>query len=105
MEKAPKKILLFSAFLIMALGLTSCDPERRKKCEWTLEYESRTKLKIKDRHVNVCARNRKNNKQDCRFQVNEKVYNSAKNKKFRYVDIEHDSGGIPRTIRRIKYCN
>jgi len=48
---------------------------------------------------------RKNNKQDCRFQVNEKVYNSAKNKKFRYVDIEHDSGGIPRTIRRIKYCS
>jgi hypothetical protein len=90
---------------ISVLLMTSCDPEGKKKCQWTLEPEpnligSATVAGM----IPVCARNRTTNKEDCRFQADMNFAKSAWMKKFRYVDIEADNSKLPRVIKNIKFC-
>ena len=87
------------------LLLTSCDPEGRQQCQWTLEPEPKNIGKTAEGYIPVCARNRVTNKEDCRFQATLSFAEGAWTKKFRYVDIESDASQAPKIIRKIKYCD
>jgi hypothetical protein len=99
--------LLVPAFSMIALALLiGCDPEGRKECEWTLEPEPKLIGTTSDPGmIPVCARNRKKNKEDCRFQASMEFAKSAWEKKFKYVDIESDNTRLPRIVKKIKFCN
>ncbi len=98
----------FGKFLmtVPVLFLLGCDPEGKKECQWTLEPEPNLiGTTSEPGMIPVCARNRKTNKQDCRFQAPLDFAKSAFEKKFKYVDIDSDNSKMPRVIKSIKYCS
>jgi hypothetical protein len=91
---------------LLGLLLFGCDPEGKKECQWTLEPEPKLiGTTTEAGMIPVCARNRKTNKEDCRFQTSMDFAKSAWMKKFKYVDIDSDNSRLPRIIKNIKYCN
>lgn len=96
--------ILLAVFPLAAL--IGCDPEGKKKCQWTLEPEPKLigTTTVADM-IPVCARNRVTNKEDCRFQADKEFAKSAWMKKFRYVDISSDNSKLPRVIKDIKFCS
>ena len=89
----------------IALLASGCDPEGKKKCQWTLEPEPNLiGTATVAGMIPVCARNRTTNKEDCRFQAQMDFAKSAWMKKFKYVDIESDNSKLPRVIKSIKFC-
>jgi hypothetical protein len=92
--------------VIAAGALTSCDPEGRKECEWALEPEPSLVADVNQPGmIPVCARNRKTNKQDCRFQTTLELAKSAWNRKFRYDHIDANMKHLPRIINKITFCD
>ena len=85
-------------------GLTGCDPERRKKCEWYLVPDPERKGQVDEGMIPVCARNYISNKQDCRLQTTLKYAKKLHKKTFRYVDLKVENYGLPRTIKEITLC-
>ena len=83
----------------------SCDPDGKKKCNWTLEPEPRMKDKASEGMIPVCARNRESMKEDCRLQTTMEHAKSSLNKKFKYVDLKVKTYGLPRTIDKIEFCD
>lgn len=97
---------LVATVFLASITLTGCDPEGRKKCQWTLEPEKNLIGTTNEPGmIPVCARNRVTNKEDCRFQASMDFAKSAWTKKFRYVDIEADMTRLPRIIKNITYCD
>lgn len=94
----------FVSWAVLALLLSSCDPEGRQQCQWTLEPEPKLIGTTEEGLIPVCARNRVTDRQDCRFQTTLAFAESAWTKKFRYVDIDADATKAPKVIRKIKYC-
>ena len=85
--------------------LSSCDPEGKENCDWTLEPETNLiGTTTEPGMIPVCARNRVNNKQDCRFQTTLDFAKSAWTRKFKFVDIKADMRKMPRVITDIKFC-
>lgn len=100
-----KTFAKLSIVSLALVGTTGCDPEHHKKCEWTLEPDPSRTEKVDDGFVPACARNRSINKQDCRLQTTLDFARKVEGKKFRYVDMETKTKGIPRTIKAIDFCN
>ncbi len=95
------------AICLAALGLllAGCDLDGKKKCVWVLEPEPRNEANSDPGMYSVCARNRESMKEDCRLQTTKEYAMKALDRKFRYVDLEVESPGIPRTIKSIKFCD
>ena len=98
-------VRLLSIVVCAAALLPSCDPEGRKECIWTLEPELKLKGTTMDGYIPVCVRNRKANRQDCRYQATLEFAKAAWEKKFRYVDIDADASHAPKVIKNIKFCD
>lgn len=94
------RCLLKSLLFILAFG--ACDPEGRKKCEWTLEPEPDLMDRVDPGFIPVCARNRSRNKQDCRLQWTLVEAKNFSGKTFRYTDIQFTEKTMPKTIKTIK---
>lgn len=88
----------------LCLLLSACDPDGKEQCAWTLEPEPSLISKVEEGFIPVCARNRTTQKQDCRLQTNLEFAKKIYGKRFRYVDLEIDSVVLPRTIKRITFC-
>jgi hypothetical protein len=97
------KALCFASILLFLIA--GCDPEGRKECEWTLEPEQKLIGTTEEGLIPVCARNRKRNREDCRFQVSMEFAKGAWTRLFRYDDIDSDDSKAPKVIRSIKYCD
>jgi hypothetical protein len=93
------------ALLLLGAALLACDPEGNKECAWVLEPEPDLRGTTEAEMIPVCARNRDKNKQDCRLQTTLAFAKKVFEKKFRYVDLEVKSPGIPRTVTAIKFCD
>lgn len=95
------------AFFVILTGffLFACDPDGKKKCDWTLDPEPSLINKVEFGYIPVCARNLVTKKQDCRLQAKLDYAKQSYGKKFRYVDIEVKSAALPRTITSITFCN
>lgn len=91
--------VLFPQFFLVA-----CDPDGKKNCDWVLEAEPTLKDKVTSGYIPVCARNRVTNKQDCRLQSSLEFAKKSFGKKFRYTELEIESVALPRTIKRITFC-
>lgn len=105
-HKHPNTVIGIGLTALLALLITGCDLEGKKKCQWTLEPEPNLKGSATVAGmIPVCARNRTTNKQDCRFQADMEFAKAAWMKKFRYVDIESDNSQLPRVIKNIKFCS
>ncbi len=99
-------------FGLLLLGLLSCfwflacDPERKKKCEWTLEPELTPKEgRVEPGFIPVCARNWVSHKQDCQLASTLPFAKEIAGKKFRYVDMKVESLPVPRKIEEIQFCD
>lgn len=97
--------LFFLGLLVVVLH--GCDSDHKKKCEWTLEPDTRPERlgKMPDGYFPACARNRTVNKQDCRLAVPLKFAKAVESKKFRYVDLKVKSTGLPRIVTSIDLCD
>ena len=103
-EENQKKSIFFICVLF---GLSvSCDLQRKKRCEWTLEPDMSRPNDIVDGYVPVCAINRISLKQDCRLQIRLDFAKKNDKRKFKYVDMELESFAIPtRKISKITFCD
>jgi hypothetical protein len=90
--------------LPLFLFLLACDPDGKKNCAWVLEPEPTLKDRATSGYIPVCARNRTTQKQDCRLETTLDFAQKAYEKTFRYVDLEVESSGLPRRIKRITFC-
>ena len=105
-RKHSNRLLGISLTAALVFLITGCDPEGKKKCQWTLEPEPNLKGSTTVAGmIPVCARNRTTNKEDCRFQADMEYAQAAWMKKFRYVDIVSDNSQLPRIIKSIKFCS
>lgn len=95
-------VLAMAAALLM--GLSACDPERKKQCEWYLMPNTSKKARVDEGFISVCARNLIANKEDCRLQTTLSFAKKVYGKTFRYVDLKVKSFGIPRTIQEMTFC-
>jgi hypothetical protein len=98
-------VLKTLVIFICLSGLSACDPDGKKRCDWVLEPEPSLSGKADIGYIPVCARNRQNMKQDCRLQCSLNFAKEAMGKKFRYVDLVINSPGIPRAVAEIKFCD
>lgn len=93
--------------LLMPLAVlsTSCDPDRKRKCEWYLVPEPDHIDRVDEGMIPVCARNFTNYRQYCRLQATLKFTEEQYGRRFRFVDMEIDkTGTFPRRVVSIKYC-
>ena len=100
--------MLLARFIVAVTAtsiLWGCDPEGKKECAWTLEPEPELKERVEPGFIPVCARNRVTQKQDCRLQTKLAFAKKVFKRKFRYVDMEVESVALPRTIKRITFCD
>lgn len=98
------KSLLFTIPFAL-VTLFSCDPERKKECEWYLMPEPSLKSSVDPGFIPVCARNLTSNKQYCRLQAKIEFAKKFYGKKFRFVDMDIEtSGRFPRKVLSIKTC-
>lgn len=92
-------------FLLVAIWVSGCDPNHKKKCEWHLVPELRHKQTVEPGWVSLCAKNYVTMKQKCFIQAklgfSEKIYG----RKFRYVDLELDEKSFPKKVSTIKFCD
>ena len=90
--------------MLIAFGISACDPDRHKECEWYLVPEPDHRELVKEGWVSLCARNYENNKQRCYLQAKisyaEKVYGTP----FRFTSLKLDKTAFPRKIISIKAC-
>jgi hypothetical protein len=105
LNKNARALWLMTTFGAAIVSWTSCDPEGRQECQWTLEPEPKLKGTTAENMIPLCARNRVTNKEDCRFQASLDFAKGAWTKKFRYVDITSDASKAPKVIKSIKYCD
>jgi hypothetical protein len=98
-------MLRMICIIFACLALLGCDPERKKKCEWYLMPDIDRVGKTQEGFIPVCARNFTSNKQDCRLQAPLDFAKQHYDKKFRYVDMEYNGPGIPRTVTKIEHCD
>ncbi len=85
--------------------ILSCDPDRKRQCEWYLIPEPDYRHKVEDGFIPVCARNLQNNKQDCKLQTTLEYAKKMYEKKFRYIDLKVKNTTFPRTIDSIRTCD
>ena len=98
-------MLAFFATFMLVLGLVGCDPDGKNRCAWVLEPEPKLDGQADAGMIPVCARNRENMKEDCRLQTSFDYAKKVYGRKFRLVDVEVESAGLPRTIKTIKFCD
>jgi hypothetical protein len=96
-----------AAIVIIAglIGLTACDPEHKKKCEWYLMPNPDAKTKVEEGYIPVCARNLIINKEDCRLQAKLDYSKKIYGQKFKYSDLKVDEGRYPKKVLSIKKCD
>ena len=97
-------MMRISILVFLLMTLMGCDPDRKKKCEWYLMPDVDRVSTVDEGFIPVCARNFTNNKQDCRLQAPLEFAKKHYNKKFKYVDLDYEGTGIPRTVEAIKHC-
>jgi len=89
----------------LVVGLSGCDWNHTKKCEWYLMPDPDRIGKSDEGYIPVCARNLVINKENCYLQATLSLTREYYGKKFRMVDVEIDrSGQFPRTVTSIKTC-
>lgn len=91
--------------VLLSLGLvTSCDPDRKKKCEWYLVPELRHKDTVEAGWVSLCAKNYTTMKQKCFIQAKLDYAEKVFGKKFKYSDMKLDDKGFPKKVKSIEFC-
>lgn len=100
----PVRLKRAAVLVCAGIGLWACDPEGQKECAWVLEPEAKLSGTTDPGMIPVCARNRTTMKEDCRLQTSLDYAQKAYGRRFRYVDLEIVSPGLPRTIKEIKFC-
>ena len=105
MNSGTTKIIVALGCAIVFVLASGCDPERKKKCEWTLMPEPEDAHRQAEGYYAVCARNFVNNRQKCNMQVRQATAKDIYGKYFRLADVEIESEGkFPRKITSIKLC-
>ena len=90
---------------LLCVGLlTSCDPERKRKCEWYLVPELDHMDQVEGNWVTLCARNYTTRKQRCYLKAPLEFAEKIYGKTFRLVDLEYEKKPRPRKIIRVKTC-
>ena len=97
--------LRFAVLWGLSLMVLGCDSDGKKQCAWVLEPEPKLKGTTDPGFIPVCARNRGNNKEDCRLQTTLEYAQKIYGRKFRYTDLRVESPGLPRTVAGIKFCD
>ena len=98
-------LVQFAAVFLFVTGLTSCDWNHEKKCEWYLMPDPDRIGKSHEGFIPVCARNLVINKENCYLQATLALTQENYGKKFRMVDVGIDrSGTFPRTVTSVKTC-
>jgi len=99
-------IFKLTVAILALIAVSSCDPERKKKCEWYLVPEPDDLGKQDENMIPVCARNFVNNRQYCRLQASFDFTKENFERKFRFDDMKVDTRGtFPKTVLDIKYCD
>lgn len=102
---ASTRVIGLACVVLLVLGLSGCDWNHTKKCEWYLMPDPDRIGKSDEGYIPVCARNLVINKENCYLQAKLSLTQEFYGKKFRMVDVEIDrSGQFPRTVTSIKAC-
>lgn len=102
-----KRNIVAQLIVVFLLGilLSGCDPERKRKCEWTLMPEPEDRDKQDPGYFAVCARNFVNMRQQCDLQIKEETAKLVYQKYFKLTDMKLEEGGrFPRKILSIELC-
>lgn len=105
-RKAGSVVVRFAIGLLLVSGLSGCDWNHNKKCEWYLMPDPDRIGKSDEGFIPVCARNLVINKENCYLQASLALTQENYGKKFRMIDLTIDrSGQFPRTVTSLKTCD
>ena len=99
------KIYAYSWGLSFVIGcyLTSCDPERKTKCEWFLTPNPKADYLTEPGMVSVCLSNFQLGRQRCYFVATPQTVKDFNGIAFVYEEVEHTTD-FPRRITKLTAC-